>query len=58
MAPSELKANVDYPLIQCNAIDSTNTNFRYKIAQQNPGTTATATATLTSGVLSATIGTA
>lgn len=30
-APSELKVAVDQPFIQCDAIDTTNTHFRYKI---------------------------
>lgn len=32
-APSELKTNIDYPIIQCNSIDTTKTHFRYKITK-------------------------
>lgn len=34
-APSELKTATDYPLIQCDAIDQTNTHFRYKVVKTN-----------------------
>ncbi len=40
-APSELKTDTDYPLIQCGAIaDTTKTHFRYKIVKTGDATAA------------------
>jgi hypothetical protein len=38
-APSELKTLTDYPLIQCNSIDTAKTHFRYKVTKVGGATT-------------------
>lgn len=42
-APSELKAEVDQPYIQCDAVDTANTHFRYKITSGASSNAAAAT---------------
>jgi len=54
-APSELKTNTDYPLIQCASVDITKTHFRYKITRSSTTAGVTAVATINSTGTTATI---